>query len=65
MPDIPNPTPDLAAAQRAFQEFVERIPQRARIAALHGQASGGSLPVARWNELLQKLGFGKEVEAAQ
>ncbi|MBV9866553.1 MAG: DHH family phosphoesterase [Abitibacteriaceae bacterium] len=27
----------------------------------HDQASGGSLPVARWNELLTKLGFDKNV----
>ena len=29
----------------------------------HDQASGGSLPVARWNELLSLLGFGAEVYA--
>ncbi len=27
----------------------------------HDGASGGSLPPARWNELLQKIGFGREV----
>jgi single-stranded-DNA-specific exonuclease len=31
----------------------------------HDQASGGSLPVARWNELLAKLGFPETVRAAQ
>ncbi|MFN2530704.1 MAG: DHH family phosphoesterase [Pyrinomonadaceae bacterium] len=29
----------------------------------HDQASGGSLPIQRWNELLAKLGFGSEVFA--
>jgi single-stranded-DNA-specific exonuclease len=29
----------------------------------HDQASGGSLPVERWNELLEKLGFGSKVFA--
>lgn len=29
----------------------------------HDQASGGSLPVARWNELIQAMGFSREVEA--
>lgn len=27
----------------------------------HEAASGGSLPVARWNEFLEKVGFPKEV----
>ncbi|MGC8873712.1 MAG: DHH family phosphoesterase [Chloroflexia bacterium] len=27
----------------------------------HDQASGGSIPVAAWNELLRQLGFGEEV----
>jgi len=31
----------------------------------HDGASGGSLPVDRWNELLGKLGFGSEVFAVQ
>ena len=30
----------------------------------HDQASGGSLPVARWNELLTKMGFPESVHAA-
>ena len=29
----------------------------------HDQASGGSLPIARWNELLGKLGFPASVHA--
>lgn len=29
----------------------------------HDQASGGSLPVARWNELLDKMGFPKSAHA--
>ena len=31
----------------------------------HDQASGGSLPFERWNELLAKIGFGSEVFAAR
>lgn len=31
----------------------------------HDQASGGSLPVERWNELLTKLGFSSEVFAVK
>lgn len=31
----------------------------------HDQASGGSLPIERWNELLAKLGFGREVFAVK
>ncbi|MDQ3685358.1 MAG: phosphoesterase [Acidobacteriota bacterium] len=31
----------------------------------HDQASGGSLPVARWNELLSKLGFPETIRAGQ
>lgn len=31
----------------------------------HDQASGGSLPVERWNELLAKLGFSGEVFAVK
>ncbi len=31
----------------------------------HDQASGGSLPVARWNELLAKLGFPENVRARE
>ena len=31
----------------------------------HDQASGGSLPVARWNELLAKLGFPETIRAGQ
>ena len=31
----------------------------------HDQASGGSLPVARWNELLGRLGFPPEVFATR
>jgi single-stranded DNA-specific DHH superfamily exonuclease len=30
----------------------------------HDQASGGSLEIARWNELLEKLGFADSVKAA-
>ena len=31
----------------------------------HDQASGGSLPIARWNELLAKIGFSSEVFAVR
>lgn len=31
----------------------------------HAQASGGSLPIERWNELLAKLGFTREVFAVK
>ena len=31
----------------------------------HDQASGGSLPIERWNELLAKLGFSSEVFAVK
>lgn len=31
----------------------------------HDQASGGSMPVASWNELLRQLGFGAETYARQ
>ena len=31
----------------------------------HDQASGGSLPVERWNELLGKLGFDSKVFAVK
>ncbi len=31
----------------------------------HDQASGGSLPVDRWNELLKQLGFSEQVFAAE
>jgi single-stranded-DNA-specific exonuclease len=31
----------------------------------HDQASGGSLPIERWNELLAKLGFSREVFAVK
>ena len=31
----------------------------------HDQASGGSLPIERWNELLGKLGFDSKVFAVK
>ena len=31
----------------------------------HDRASGGSLPIDRWNELLARLGFGSEVFAVK
>ena len=60
----------LDAAHRAFTAFVDRLSRDARAVALldsdaDDQASSGSLPIERWNELLAKLGFGREVFAVR
>lgn len=57
-----------SASGRSVLDFLRAVPLplgEGNVGNGHDQASGGSLPVARWNEMLGLLGFGPDVFAPQ
>lgn len=53
----PNPTPDLETAQRAFADFLGRLPRDARLVGLHDVDADGLSAGALWQRALERLGF--------